>query len=184
MSVPPMPAPDAPRIVTLGFDEATFERLDALRRRFFPADRNLIPAHLSLFHALLPEEDGRIGEVIAGSSRRRGPLPLRFGSILRLGTGFALKVEAPGLVGLHRELAGAFEPWLTPQDRQPLRPHVTLMNKAGRAEARMGLAAFRAEFEPWEGLADSVLTWAYLGGPWRRLARYPLLGETSPPSED
>ena len=46
-----------PFLVTLGFDEATFTRLEELRRRYFPPERNVVPAHLSLFHRLPPEEE-------------------------------------------------------------------------------------------------------------------------------
>ena len=105
-------------------------------------------------------------------------------SLITFGSGFALEPEAPGLAPLHRRLADAFAPWLTPQDRQPFRPHVTLMNKADRLAARLGLSCFRDEFEPWSATGTSLRLWAYQGGPWEPLARYPLSGSPPSPPED
>lgn len=176
--------PHAPRVVTLGFDEATFERLEPLRRRFFPPERNVIPAHLCLFHALPAEQDRLLIETLSREAGRCPELHVRFSTIMPMGSGFGLRVEAPGLAALHRRLADAFASWLTPQDRQPFRPHVTLMNKAKHAEARLALTVFRDEFEPWGGIGESIEVWAYLGGPWKPLARYPLSGAPRSPSED
>lgn len=177
------PRPTTPLIVTLGFDGETFDRLDGLRCRFFPPERNLIPAHLSLFHALPPEEFDAISAELGEAAGSRPPIALRFSKVAPLGSGFALGLDAPGLAPLHRRLAESFSPWLSPQDRQPFRPHVTLMNKADRTAARLALATYRDEFEPWHGTGDSVLLWAYLGGPWKPLARYPLSGPTRSPRE-
>ena len=43
----------APLILTLALDERSFAFFDAQRRLHFPASRNLIPAHVTLFHHLL-----------------------------------------------------------------------------------------------------------------------------------
>jgi 2'-5' RNA ligase len=179
----PEQPPTSPLIVTLGFDEGTFARLDALRRRFFPSERNLIPAHLSLFHALPPGEIAAVSAELAEAAGSRPPISLQFSSVRSLGSGFALAVDAHGLPALHRRLAVAFAPWLSSQDRQPFVPHVTIMNKADRLAARLGLAGFRDEFEPWSGTGDSLLLWAYLGGPWEALARYPFSGDPRPDPE-
>ena len=175
---PPDVPTTAPLIVTLGFDPMTFERLDALRTRFFPPERNRVPAHLSLFHALPGPESEAVADALEAAASGSPTIPLRFLAVMPLGSGMALKVDAPGLSRVHRRLADTFEPWLTPQDRQPLRPHVTLMNKADRHAARHALEQYRAEFEPVDGLGVSLDLWAYLGGPWRPLARYPFHGPT------
>ena len=49
----PMTAP-APLIVSALLDPDSFAWLDGLRRAHFPAERNLLDAHLTLFHALPP----------------------------------------------------------------------------------------------------------------------------------
>ncbi len=46
----------APLILTLQLDERSFAFFDEQRRRYFPKERNFIPAHLTLFHALPGEQ--------------------------------------------------------------------------------------------------------------------------------
>ena len=168
----------APLIVTLGFDPETFDRLDALRRRYFPPDRNVVPAHVSLFHALPAEEWEVMASTLTAATLGIGPIPLRFSSLKRLGRGMAVAIEAPGLAGVHRELARAFSAWLTPQDRQPFRPHVTIMNKAEPAEAEAAFAHLGATWEPWTGIGTALLLWSYRGGPWEAVAEFPLAGDS------
>ena len=168
----------APLIVTLGFDPETFDRLDALRRRYFPPDRNVVPAHVSLFHALPAEEGDAVDAALAAATRGLGPLPLRFGALKRLGRGMAITVDAPGLADVHRSLARTFSAWLTPQDRQPFRPHVTIMNKAELAEAEAAFAHLGAAWEPWDGVGTALLLWSYRGGPWEAVAEFPFAGDS------
>ncbi len=162
-----------PLLVTLGFDPSTFSRLDALRSRHFPPERNIVPAHLSLFHHLPWEEREAIEQSLSESASTRGPLALHFPSLKKTGRGFGATVEAPGLATIHARLSREFAPWLTPQDRQPFRPHVTLMNKAEPIEASLAFAGASAGWEPWSGWGDALLLWRYRGGPWERVARFP-----------
>ena len=171
-------ADPAPFVVTLGFDPATFGRLDALRRRYFPPDRNVVPAHLSLFHHLPSEQADAIDSALHQAASRSAPIPLSFAGLLKMGSGFALTVEAPGPGLIHASLSLQFRPWLTPQDRQRLHPHVTIMNKADRLAAALALAEFRESWEPFSGLGDALLLWRYRGGPWEWVARYDFTGST------
>lgn len=166
-----------PLLVTLGLDSATFDRLDALRTRYFPPERNLIPAHLSLFHHLPGEEESAVGEALAAVAASRGPIPVRFSRVRKLGRGMALTAEAPGLAAVHATLGKAFARWFTPQDRQPFRPHVTLMNKADPHQAALAFAELSDAWELLDGVGESLLLWAYLGGPWRFLGRYPFTAD-------
>ena len=55
--------PDAaPLIITAALDEGGFDWFDDLRRAHFPAHRNVVPAHLTLFHALPGEQEARVAE--------------------------------------------------------------------------------------------------------------------------
>ena len=49
---------DPPFVLTLELDGASFGRLNELRRRHYPPERNMVPAHLTLFHQL-PAAHGR-----------------------------------------------------------------------------------------------------------------------------
>lgn len=167
---------DAPFLITLGFDPATFDRLDGLRRRYFPPDRNQVPAHLSLFHQLPGHDFDSIDAELDRVARARPPVPLRFVGPKPTGKGVMLATEAPGLAAIHAELARSFARHLTPQDRQPYRPHVMVMNKATPAEAERALDEIRATWDPWSGAGDRLILWRYLGGPWDEAASYPLVG--------
>jgi 2'-5' RNA ligase len=162
-----------PLLVTLEMDATTFARLDALRNRYFPPERNVVPAHVSLFHQLPRDEEARVREVLASVASEHPPIPLRLTTLKKTGRGMAIAVEAAGLATLHARLAREFAEWLTPQDRQPYRPHVTIMNKAEPYQASLAFQELGASWEPWTGEGQGLFLWEYLGGPWRRIGRYP-----------
>ncbi len=169
---------DPPFLITLGFDPATFERLDALRQRYFPPERNQVPAHLSLFHQLPGHDFDSVDAELDRLARSQSPIALQFTAVRPTGRGVMLVVQAPGLVAVRNELARTFARDLTPQDRQPYHPHVMVMNKAGRSEADRALHEIQAGWSPWSGTGDRLILWRYLGGPWDEVASYPFLGPT------
>ena len=171
-----MQAEDPPFLITLGFDDATFGRLEGLRQRYFPADRNQVPAHLSLFHHLPGDEGEAIAAELDRLARSHPPVDLRFGGVKPTGRGVMLVVQAPGVVPVHAAIARAFGRHLTPQDKQPYRPHVMVMNKAEKADADRALHEIQAGFAPWTGTGDRLILWRYLGGPWDEVASFPFLG--------
>ncbi|MGG5811984.1 2'-5' RNA ligase family protein [Falsiroseomonas sp. CW058] len=169
-----MAGPDAtaPLILTLALDPAAFARLDAERRAHFPPGRNLIPAHLTLFHHLpgaeLPAVAARLAQVAAATP----PLALRVAGLRFLGRGVAYEIESPPLRALRAGLAEAWRDWLTPQDRQGWRPHVTVQNKAAPDAARALFEEMRADFAPWAAVGEGLLLWHYRGGPWDAAGRF------------
>ena len=169
-------SPEAPYLVTLGFDPATFDRLDRLRSRYFPADRNVVPAHLCLFHHLPGDEFDAIDRALALAARSSPPVAVSFPSVKRMARGILAEVAAPGLGAIHSALARRFAGHLTPQDRQPFRPHVTLMNKAEPAEAVAALDELRGVWSTWDGVGERLLLWRYRGGPWEDVASYDFTG--------
>ncbi|HYD99382.1 MAG TPA: 2'-5' RNA ligase family protein [Alphaproteobacteria bacterium] len=163
----------APLILTLALDAAAFARFDALRRAHFPPERNHIPAHLTLFHHLPGGELPAIAAALAEAAGRRAPFPLAVTGLRPLGRGVAYAIESPPLLALRGALAARWAAWLTPQDRQPLRPHVTVQNKVAPAAAAALLAELAAEFAPWTATAEGLLLWRYRGGPWEAAGRFP-----------
>lgn len=166
----------APLILTLRFDDGTFARLDALRRAHFPPERNHIPAHLTLFHALPGAEEPAITAALAAACAATPVIPLRFGGLLPLGRGVALAVEAPALRALRADLAARWSAWLTRQDAAGFRPHVTIQNKVAPDAARALLGALRPGFEPWDASGEGLILWRYRGGPWDAAAPFDFLG--------
>jgi 2'-5' RNA ligase len=166
----------APLILTLALDAASTTRFEALRREHFPPGRNLVPAHLTLFHHLPGDHLADITPAIAAACREHGPFAAEVTGLRFLGRGVAYAVESPELRVLRAGLAHAWAPWLTPQDRQPFRPHVTVQNKAAPAEARALLERLGAGLAPFPVRAEGLLLWRYLGGPWETAGRYPFAG--------
>ena len=141
---------------------------------------------------LLPELDDQVGPdvVVLELDRREDPRDLRvvgelasaaarptFGvrvtGVRFLGRGVALDLAAAELTALRSSLAAAFGPWLTRQDRQWSRPHVTVQNKVDPAVARETVAALRAAFVPETVAARGLGLWRYLGGPWEPEGEFP-----------
>ena len=168
--------PQQPLILTLELDEAAFAEFDGQRRRYFPASLNKIPAHVTLFHHLPGEEERGIAETLAAEMRAEGPIPVTVASLRFIGRGVAYGLESPRLSALRGRLAAAFEPWLTPQDRQGYRPHVTVQNKVAPEEARALHRELEAAFAPREITGTGLLLWRYLGGPWEARGRFPCGG--------
>src|SRR5215217_6904909 len=54
-----------PLVLTLALDAATAAWLEALRRAHFPPERNLVPAHVTLFHALPGEAIAAVRAALA-----------------------------------------------------------------------------------------------------------------------
>ena len=165
-----------PLILTLALDEASLARFDAERREFFPPRLNRIPAHVTLFHHLPGAEAAAVMGALRGACAGQGPVAARVTEVFPLGRGVAYRLETPEVAALRAGLARVWEGWLTPQDRQPWRPHVTVQNKVTPAEARDTLAQLQAGFVPWEARAEGLLLWRYKGGPWDAVAEVPFAG--------
>ena len=173
------PAAPSPLILTLGLDAASFERLDAMRRAHFPPERNLIPAHLTLFHKLPGEEKDGIMADLAAICRGEAVMPVTVEGPRPLGRGVALTVRAEPLARLRGRLAQAWSTWLTAQDRQRFQPHVTIQNKVTPDAARALHTELTAGFTPFTVTGEGLLLWRYLGGPWDLVGAFPFSGTPS-----
>ncbi|MBK1657730.1 2'-5' RNA ligase family protein [Paracraurococcus ruber] len=176
-----MPGPTAaPLILTLALDAASQSWLEELRRAHFPPARNLVPAHVTLFHALPGEEVVAILAALAAECTALPPSRVRVGPPRSLGRGVALEIGAPAIARLRDRLAARWRPWLTAQDRQRWQPHATVQNKVSPEAARALLVALSAMLPPREARAEAVLLWRYRGGPWERVARIPFTAGAYP----
>ncbi len=157
-------------IVTLGLDAEAQAWFEEARQRYYPPALNRIPAHVSLFHALPGDGDtrGALREAAEGRARFR----MQVEGVRSMGRGVLYQLQAPEVMGLHRGLVERFRPFLTPQDKQPLKPHVVVQNKVEPAEAKALLAVLQARFAAWEVEAVGLDWWEYLGGPWRLLEQF------------
>jgi hypothetical protein len=166
-----VPADPAPIIVAALFGAEDFAWLDGLRRAHFPPERNILSAHLTLFHHLPPS--------LAAELRRRlsdvtaGPAPAaETHKLLDLGGGTAIGIASPGLQAIRCELAEAFTGLLTPQDAAGWRPHVTIQNKVPRDAAKQLQQTLAAEFRPRPIRLAGLAAYHYRGGPWELISRH------------
>ena len=164
-------------IVPLALNEEAQRWFDQQREAYFPPALNRIPAHLSLFHSLPGTDATR--QVLREAAEGQLPFTMQMDGVRSMGRGVMYTLSAPELLRLHRALASEFTAFLTPQDKQPLRPHVVVQNKVEPAEAKALLAVLQAGFVARQVRAEGLLWWEYLGGPWRLLERFGFDGVSS-----
>ena len=158
-------------IVTAELGAEDFAWLDGLRRLYYPIERNQVPAHLTLFHALAPSAErelrGRLADCAAG------PAPAaRIAGIMDLGGGVALRIVSDELDALRDALAEDLHGLLGAQDSGGWRPHVTIENKVAPKVARELIHSLGQDFQPRQLRISGLGLHRYLGGPWETLGVY------------
>ena len=151
-------------VLTLKFDGASQEFFEGMRRKHFPPERNVIGAHLTLFHTL-PDEPS-IAEFVRAVAEFEEPFSLQVTGLRSLGKGVAYVLRSAELTAIFDELANEFRDELSAQDRQKFSPHVVVQNKVTPEKARALLAELHGGFVPFTVWATGLQLWHYLGGPW------------------
>lgn len=149
-------------ILTLKFDDETFTTLDDLRCDYFPPERNFVPAHSTLFHALPDEELDFIEETLTETTSNINVLELNFPNLRFLGKGTAIEIVCPRLLRLRWQLSNEWRDFLGEQDSRKIKPHVTIQNKVAPATAKRTFAELSETFKPFDGRGEGVLLWRYL----------------------
>ena len=165
-----------PLIVTalLAADEQA--RFDRLRAEHFPAERNHLSAHLTMFHAIPEVLEAELRQRLAAMAAEFPPPRADVVGLMNLGGGVAFRVASDDLDALRTELASCFRGHLTQQDSHGWRPHITVQNKVTSAEARLLHDQLARSFEPRRlGIAGLAYDY-YDSGPWLPGRRYPFRG--------
>lgn len=149
--------------------------LDRLRHAHFPPERNQLPAHLTIFHAIPPSLEGELRHRLAEAAREPPPRATISG-LMDLGGGVAFRIVSDDLDAIRADLVDAFRGSLSAQDSQGWRPHVTIQNKVAPKVARALITELVATFHPRPLHVSGLRLHRYLGGPWERLASYPFRG--------
>ena len=163
--------PPAPIIVSALLGDADFAFFDGLRRAHFPPERNVLSAHLTLFHHLPPSAEAELHRRLVEATRTPAP-PARVTGLFSLGRGVAYRIESAALEDIRAQLAGAFSGMLTPQDSAGWRPHITVQNKVTPEAARALLGQLQRDFVPRTVAITGLAAWWYRGGPWELIARH------------
>ena len=164
-----------PLIVTAELGPADFAWLDGLRRQHYPAERNRVPAHLTLFRSLPPTAEAEVRRVLASACAERPPRATIAG-VMDLGGGVAVRVRSDALDDIRAEMVEHFHGLLTPQDSGGWIPHVTVQNKAQRGAVRELLRQFEREIEARPLNIRGLLLFRYDDGLWEPLAGYRFRG--------
>jgi hypothetical protein len=162
----------APLVLTLKLDGHSFDRFNSLRQQHFPPERNFLPAHITLFHALPSQHERSICHTLQEVCSQTSVLPLIFPTLRCLGNGVAIEVESSELLQIHQDLAYCWKHWLTPQDRQRYRSHITIQNKVSPEQARQLYDRLLPEWQLQQGQGEGLLLWYYKGGPWELVQEF------------
>lgn len=165
----------APLIVTAELGAADFGWLEGLRRRHYPADRNRVAAHLTIFHALPPSAEREVAARLSRSAAEPAP-HAEIAGVMDLGGGVAFRVVSPDLDAIRSALAHDLHGLLGAQDHAGWRPHVTIQNKVAPKVARSLRAGLEQGFEPRALKIAGLGLYRYLGGPWEKVASYAFRG--------
>ncbi|MEO8547875.1 MAG: 2'-5' RNA ligase family protein [Sphingomicrobium sp.] len=162
-------------IVTAELGGEDFAWLDALRRRHFPLERNQLPAHLTIFHALAPSAEHELRGRLADLAASAAPTA-RIAGLMDLGGGAAFRVVSDELDALRDALARDLHGLLGAQDAGGWRPHITIQNKVAPKAARELIRSLERDFQPRPLRIAGLGLHRYLGGPWEKIAVYPFRG--------
>lgn len=165
-----------PIIVTASLPGDILAFADRLRGAHFPPERNLLAAHLTLFHAIPPSCERELRTLLADLSAETAPLSARLTGVISLGQGTALAIDSPDLLALRERIAEHFTGSLSAQDTHRPRLHVTIQNKVTADAARALQRDLAAQIAP-RGFAIAGLEMHfYDGGPWLEAGRWRFRG--------
>ena len=164
-----------PLVATLEMEPSAQDYFNGLRQAHFPAERNYLNAHLTLFHAL-PHEPWIIDDLILLAKERK-PFEVTAQTIISLGGGTAFKITSAELPGIHNHLRERWFEFLTPQDRQKRNFHITVQNKVEPQQAKKLQSELDQSFKPFRFTIMAFKLWRYLGGPWEHLTTIHFEGE-------
>ena len=162
----------APIIVTALFGKADFAYLNTLRRRYYPAERNLVDAHLTLFQHLPPSASEELNSRLNAETRGVRAPEAQLSKVMSLGTGVAFGVDCTELAAMRERMADAFMGLLMPVDQRPWNPHVTIQNKVTPAKADQLREEFLQNFKPRPLEITGLACWLYRNGPWEALSKH------------
>jgi hypothetical protein len=173
MSDPGLPAP---LIITLRLDAGAQAYFDALRTKYFPAERLFVGAHVTMFHALPGLCEREVMDVIQTACAAVAEFSIRPNGLRFLGRGVAIDLAAPEAIALRAVLAARFAPYLTRQDNGRWSPHITIQNKVDPVTARQTMALLAGQHYADPIMSEGLSLWRYQGGPWQSAADFDFAG--------
>lgn len=162
-------------IVLAGLGGADFAWADGLRRAYYPAERNRVPAHLTLVHSLPPSVEMELGGLLKRLSAGPPPSAATAG-LVALDEGTAIAIRSDELDRLRDHIIDHFAGSLGYMDRAGWRPHITIQNKVGSKETRHLREQLSRDWRDRPVHIASLELVRYRDGPWEPVRRYPFRG--------
>lgn len=166
----------APIIITAMMGKADQLWADSLRAAHYPAERNVVKAHITLFHHLPPLHWPEIKTRLAAIARECAPPPAMLSDVMLLGRGVAYRVDCPDLLSMRDELAEGLTGLLTPQDQARPRLHITIQNKVEPPVAKALYAELSTSCRPRPFTITGLSAYYYRGGPWDAIQSWSFSG--------
>lgn len=167
----------APFIVTAALPNDVFAWAEALRRAHFPAERNHLHAHVTLFHAFAPTLFEELKGFLPVVTAEFAPPAARIAGVMDLGRGTAIAIASPQMLAVRQRIAERFHGALTAQDRHEPRLHITIQNKVTSDAARALQACLRGVIETRDFAFPALELHIYRGGPWAFVKRCAFRGQ-------
>ncbi len=169
--------PPAPFIVTAELPGDMLAWADGLRRAHYPAERNKLAAHVTLFHSFAPSLREELRGVLSRMAGEFAAPPARIEGLMDLGSGTALAIESPAMLGIREHIAEHFHGALTAQDAHVPRLHITIQNKvtpqtAGALQRQLAATLIPRDFA-FRGLGLHL----YRETHWEGLGLWPFRGK-------
>ncbi len=175
MTIPDLSS--APLIVTAEMSPPAQALFQRARDQHFPPERNLVPAHVTLFHHLPGVEIAAVNRDLARLAGETPALAARVQGVRHLGRGIAYKLHCPPLDALRAEMAVLWRGLLIPQDQATPQLHVTVQNKVTPDIAKALFSALEAQPLPPDFQFTGLLLWHYCDGPWTLARRHAFRGK-------
>ncbi|GAA4739566.1 2'-5' RNA ligase family protein [Sphingomonas daechungensis] len=164
-----------PLIVTAELAEPDFAWLNGLRCQHFPPERNQLPAHLTMFHAIPPSAEDEVRGILRRLAEYAAPRAWIAG-VMNLGGGVALRIASDELDAMRSEIATRLHGLLTAQDSAGWSAHVTIQNKVAPKVARALIEALGETYDRRPVSISGLGLHRYMGGPWETLRTYSFRG--------
>ena len=164
-----------PLIVTAELASEDLAWLNDLRRYYYPAQRNRVPAHITMFHAIAPSAEAELRQILRTMAGESPPQAWVAG-IMNLGGGVAFRIASDGLDAIRAEIAHRLRGLLTAQNSAGWSAHVTIQNKVPPREAKTLIQALGDNFTRRPVRISGLGLHRYLGGPWETLRTFPFRG--------
>jgi len=170
-----------PFILTAALPDDIQSWAENLRRTHYPAERNHLHAHVTMFHSFAPSLLDELKDFLPRLAGEFAAPQASVSGIMDLGTGTAIALMSEPLLALRALIADHFHGSLTDQDLYEPRPHITIQNKVSKKEARALQASLMPEIAAYAAKDafsfPALELHLYQGGPWELVKRSAFRGK-------